>query len=176
MDQRRMRDPIPVPDGKTYPRKGIYADKQVYIVAIGSKNTRICPIEGTNRQSFLVDTDDMVGITRPEYFGKHVDVLAVQRWGRFEARRNLAKEGNRACKRRRNMKFSKMCDYKGEAHFVCKTGTKNVRILAVGQSYDQSFVVPIGHTTNRRPAEFHENADSPLDTSEEIDDLELIPQ
>ena len=77
------------------------------------------------------------------------------------------------------MKFSKMCDYKGEAHYICKTGRKNIRILAPGQPYERSFVVPIGHTFNRRPAEFQENPEASLALEEMFDEEaheELVPQ
>ena len=63
------------------------------------------------------------------------------------------------------MKFSKMVDYKGKPHFVCKTGRKNVRILEPGKDYDKSFVVPIKKVSNRRPAE--------CEPEEDVDDVEL---
>jgi len=66
------------------------------------------------------------------------------------------------------MKFSKMCDYKGVAHFIVKTGRKNIRILLPGQPYEKSFVVPLKKVSNRRPAEYVEEPDEDLDD----DDLE----
>jgi hypothetical protein len=74
------------------------------------------------------------------------------------------------------MKFSKMVDYKGQAHFVCKTGRKNVRILEPGLPYEKSFVVPLKLVSNRRPAEFSEDPDVLSELPEGIEDLELIPQ
>jgi hypothetical protein len=74
------------------------------------------------------------------------------------------------------MKFSKMVDYKGQAHFVCKTGRKNVRILEPGLPYEKSFVVPLKQVSNRRPAEFSEDPDVLSELPEGIEDLELIPQ
>jgi hypothetical protein len=62
------------------------------------------------------------------------------------------------------MKFSKMCDYKGVAHFIVKTGRKNIRILLPGQPYEKSFVVPIKKVSNRRPAEYE-----PEDDLDEVD-------
>lgn len=67
------------------------------------------------------------------------------------------------------MKFSKMCDYLGKPHFICKTGRKNIRILEVGLSYDKSFVVPINRIANRRPADVVFDDES---ASEEPLDLE----
>ena len=84
------------------------------------------------------------------------------------------------------MKFSKMCDYKGVAHFIVKTGRKNIRILLPGQPYEKSFVVPLKKVTNRRPAEYEPEDD--LDDepegdvelaeeeSEELEDSEYQPQ
>ena len=57
------------------------------------------------------------------------------------------------------MKFSKMCDYKGVAHFIVKTGRKNIRILLPGQPYEKSFVVPLKKVSNRRPAEYEPEDD-----------------
>ena len=57
------------------------------------------------------------------------------------------------------MKFSKMCDYKGVAHFIVKTGRKNIRILLPGQPYEKSFVVPLKKVSNRRPAEYEPGDD-----------------
>jgi hypothetical protein len=74
------------------------------------------------------------------------------------------------------MKFSKMVDYKGQAHFVCKTGRKNVRILEPGLPYEKSFVVPLKLVSNWRPAEFSEDPDVLSELPEGIEDLELIPQ
>ena len=77
------------------------------------------------------------------------------------------------------MKFSNMCDYKDEAHYICKTGRKNIRILEPGLPYDRSFVVPIGLTSNRRPAEFQENPDAGIALDEMFDEgvpAELVPQ
>jgi hypothetical protein len=67
--------------------------------------------------------------------------------------------------RRRDVKFSKMCDYKGVAHFIVKTGRKNIRILLPGQPYEKSFVVPIKKISNRRPAEY--------EPEDDMDDVEL---
>jgi len=176
MEQEILRNAVPVPDGKTYPRSGFYAGQEVYVIAMGTYNARICPIEGTHRKSFLVDPNKVTGVPRLQLSGEYGDVLAVQARGCLKARHHPTEQNNRACPRRRNMKFSKMCDYHGEAHFVCKTGTKNIRILAVGQPYERSFVVPIAHTSNRRPADFYENADLPPEALEESDSLELLPQ
>jgi hypothetical protein len=74
------------------------------------------------------------------------------------------------------MKFSKMVDYKGQPHFVCKTGRKNVRILEPGLPYEKSFVVPLKQVSNRRPAEFSEDPEVLPDLPEGIEDMELIPQ
>jgi hypothetical protein len=70
------------------------------------------------------------------------------------------------------MKFSKMCDYKGVAHFIVKTGRKNIRILLPGQPYEKSFVVPIKKIANRRPAEY-EPEDNLDDDGEPEGDAEL---
>jgi hypothetical protein len=64
------------------------------------------------------------------------------------------------------VKFSKIVDYKGTPHFVCKTGRKNIRILKPGDPYEQSFVVPLKKVSNRRPAEYE-----PED--EDVDEVEL---
>jgi len=74
------------------------------------------------------------------------------------------------------MKFSKMCDYKGVAHFIVKTGRKNIRILLPGQPYEKSFVVPLKKVSNRRPAEYE-----PEDDLDEVevglgDDLVEAPE
>jgi hypothetical protein len=55
-----------VPDGKTYSRFGIIAGEKVYVVAVGTKNTRICPIEGTNRYSFKVPSEDVQVLSAPK--------------------------------------------------------------------------------------------------------------
>jgi len=65
------------------------------------------------------------------------------------------------------MRFSNVVDYKGQPHFVCKTGRKNIRILKPGQPYEKSFVVPLKRVSNRRPAEYEEPED------EDQDDVEL---
>jgi hypothetical protein len=72
------------------------------------------------------------------------------------------------------MKFSKMCDYKGVAHFIVKTGRKNIRILLPGQPYEKSFVVPIKRISNRRPAECE--AEDDLDEVEMEEETELVEQ
>jgi len=74
------------------------------------------------------------------------------------------------------MKFSKMCDYKGVAHFIVKTGRKNIRILLPGKPYEKSFVVPLKKVSNRRPAEYE-----PEDDLDEVevglgDDLVEAPE
>lgn len=74
------------------------------------------------------------------------------------------------------MRFSKMVDYKGKPHFVCKTGRKNIRILEPGQEYDQSFVVPIKKVSNRRPAEFIEDPEDDVDEVELEEETELIDE
>jgi hypothetical protein len=77
------------------------------------------------------------------------------------------------------MKFSKVCDYKGEAHYVCKTGRKNIRILLLGLPYERSFVVPLKMVSGRRPAEMQEDPEAGLDLNEFIDEEvheELVPQ
>ena len=66
------------------------------------------------------------------------------------------------------MRFSNIVDYKGVAHFIVKTGRKNIRILLPGQPYEKSFVVPLKKVSNRRPAEYVEEPDEDLDD----DDLE----
>jgi len=68
------------------------------------------------------------------------------------------------------VKFSKMCDYKNEAHFIVKTGRKNIRILKPGDSYDKSFVVPIRKTSNRRPSDGIEPDEDEDETPEELSD------
>lgn len=77
------------------------------------------------------------------------------------------------------MKFSKVCDYKGEAHYICKTGRKNIRILLPGLPYEKSFVVPLKTVSNRRPAEMQEDSEAGPDLNEFIDEEvheELVPQ
>jgi len=77
------------------------------------------------------------------------------------------------------MKFSNMMDYKGKAHYVCKTGRKNIRLLEPGLPYDQSFVVPLRLTSNRRPAEFQEDPEAGLSEDDVFDDATLakyVPQ
>jgi ribosomal protein S8 len=74
------------------------------------------------------------------------------------------------------MRFSNQVDYKGKAHFVCKTGRKNIRILLPGQPYEKSFVVPLKKVSNRRPAEYE-----PEDDLDEVevglgDDLVEAPE
>jgi hypothetical protein len=70
------------------------------------------------------------------------------------------------------MKFSKMCDYKGVAHFIVKTGRKNIRILLPGKPYEKSFVVPLKKVSNRRPAEYEPEDD--LDEPEIGEGAELL--
>lgn len=65
------------------------------------------------------------------------------------------------------MRFSKMVDYKGEPHFLCRTGRRNVRILKPGEPYEKSFVVPIKKVSNKRPADIE------CDSEDEIEDDEL---
>lgn len=77
------------------------------------------------------------------------------------------------------MKFSKMVDYRAKPYFVCKTGRKNIRILAPGLAYENSFVVPIKETSNRRPAVLDDLPETDLEVTqfaEGMDDAELIPQ
>jgi hypothetical protein len=65
------------------------------------------------------------------------------------------------------MKFSNVCDYKGVAHFIVKTGRKNIRILLPGQPYEKSFVVPLKKVSNRRPADVEEpDVDEPDELGE----------
>jgi hypothetical protein len=74
------------------------------------------------------------------------------------------------------MKFSTMVDFKGQPHFVGKTGRKNIRILELRQPYEKSFGVPLKTVSNRRPAEFQQDTDSrdvALGMAEEIEDLEF---
>jgi hypothetical protein len=71
------------------------------------------------------------------------------------------------------MKFSKMCDYKGKAYFLCRTGRRNCRILEPGQPYEKSFVVPIKSTSNKRPADVAQDDDADVQLE---DDVELTDQ
>jgi hypothetical protein len=68
------------------------------------------------------------------------------------------------------MKFSKMCDYKGVAHFIVKTGRKNIRILEPGKPYEKSFVVPLKKVSNRRPADFIEDPEDDIEENVELED------
>jgi hypothetical protein len=61
------------------------------------------------------------------------------------------------------MRFSNMVDYKGVAHYVVKTGRKNIRILLPGQPYEKSFVVPLKKVSDRRPADFIEDPDDEVE-------------
>lgn len=83
------------------------------------------------------------------------------------------------------MRFSNQVDYKGQAHFICKTGRKNIRILKPGEPYEKSFVVPLSKVSNRRPAEYVEEPDEDdVDLEEETElsgearlvDLDYQPQ
>ena len=72
------------------------------------------------------------------------------------------------------MRFTKLVDYKGKPHFVCKTGTKRIRILEPGRKYEDSFVVPLKKVSNRRPADLdpEEVEDEDLDEiNEDAEDL-----
>ena len=51
-----------VPDGKTYPRIGTFSGERVYVCGRGRNNTRICPIEGADRHSYLVDSEYVTDI------------------------------------------------------------------------------------------------------------------
>jgi hypothetical protein len=82
------------------------------------------------------------------------------------------------------VKFSKLVDYKGEPHFVCKTGRKNIRILKPGLPYEKSFVVPLKKVSNRRPAEYdpEDDVDNDVEIEEntelvgEFQDEQYLPQ
>ncbi len=72
------------------------------------------------------------------------------------------------------MKFSNVVDYKGVAHFVVKTGRKNIRILLPGQPYEKSFVVSLKKVSNRRPADVEEEPDvDEPDEAGELDTTEI---
>ena len=71
------------------------------------------------------------------------------------------------------MRFSNVVDYKGQAHYVCKTGRKNIRILKPGEEYEKSFVVPLKKVSNRRPAEYVEEPDEDDDVDFK-DETELV--
>lgn len=71
------------------------------------------------------------------------------------------------------MRFSNVVDYKGQAHYVCKTGRKNIRILKPGEEYEKSFVVPLKKVSNRRPAEYVEEPDEDDDVDLK-DETELV--
>jgi hypothetical protein len=68
------------------------------------------------------------------------------------------------------MRFSNMVDYKGVAHYVVKTGRKNIRILLPGQPYEKSFVVPLKKVSNRRPAEYVEEPDDEVENPLDLED------
>jgi hypothetical protein len=83
------------------------------------------------------------------------------------------------------MRFSNMCDYKGVAHFIVKTGRRNIRILKPGMPYEKSFVVPLKKVSNRRPVEYEpeDEDDAELEDETELCDEtgqveyeQLIPQ
>ncbi len=67
------------------------------------------------------------------------------------------------------MKFSKIVDYKGEAHFVCKTGRKNIRILKPGEPYEKSFVVPLKKVSNRRAADIEQDDEDDAKLGDEVE-------
>ncbi len=94
------------------------------------------------------------------------------------------------------MRFSNVCDYKGEAHYIVKTGRKNIRILKPGLPYEKSFVVPLKKVSNRRPAEYEEEPEDETEdqggeaflndvsdlledgpaANEEVEDEQFLPQ
>jgi hypothetical protein len=62
-----------------------------------------------------------------------------------------------------------MVDYKGEPHFVVKTGRRNIRILKPGLPYEKSIKVPLKSVSNRRPADIEQNDEDEVELEDDVE-------